>query len=141
MMQQIRLVQFLLFGFSLTLSGFSAASSHAALPDQETYDFVTRRYNLLLEETRSGCGYYANPSTLSVTGDERALSVLLMRGPSGGSSCNGLFQFQRLQVRCSTEEVSYSEQIGSPANWEISWYQNNQVAQQICSLPSSTESQ
>lgn len=137
-MQRIQLVQFLLFGFSLTLSGLGATPSNAALPDQETYDFVIRRYNLLLEETRSGCGYYANPNTLSVTGDERALSVLLMRGPSGGSACNGLFQFQVLQVRCPTEEVSYSEQIGSPANWEASWSQNTQVAQQVCSLPSPT---
>lgn len=118
----------------LMLSCFSARWSYAALPDQETYDFVISRYSLLLEETRSGCGYYANPNTLSINGSERAVSVLLVQGPSGGSACNGVFEFQVLQVRCQTKEVSYSERLASPANWTESWYANPNVAQQICSI-------
>lgn len=108
---------------------------YAALPDQETYDFVRTKYSLLLEETRSGCGYYANPATLTINGDERTLLVLLTRGQTGGSMCNGVFEFQVLSVRCATGETSYSERIASPANYEERWYQNTDVAGQVCAIP------
>jgi hypothetical protein len=52
----------ILLGASLSVVGatlFPLTVAQAALSDQETYDFVTTRYTLLLEETRSGCGYFA----------------------------------------------------------------------------------
>jgi hypothetical protein len=106
--------------------------SYAALPDQETFEFVTRRYTLLLEEDRGGCGYYANLDTLTQNGTARTVSVLRMRGESGGSLCNGIFEFKVLSVDCAQGEVSYSDRIGSPATWEEHWHSNLDVAQMIC---------
>jgi hypothetical protein len=111
-----------------------ASPTPAALPDRETYDFVTSRYTLLLEQTRSGCGYYANPDTLYVKGNDRGLLVLLMRGNPGGSLCNGVFEFKNLEVRCKTGEIAYIDRIGSPANWKEEWYSNPGVAKQVCAL-------
>lgn len=109
--------------------------SQAALPDQETYNFVRHKYNLLLQISRGGCSYYANPQTLSVQGNTRVISVLLTRGDvGGGSACNGIFEFLRLTVRCQSQEISYSDAIGSPANMGEEWQQNLEVANRICSL-------
>ena len=109
--------------------------SQAALPDQETYNFVRHKYNLLLQISRGGCSYYANPQTLSVQGNIRVMSVLLTRGDGGGgSACNGIFEFLRLTVRCQSQEISYSDAIGSPANIGEEWQQNLEVANRICSL-------
>src|SRR6478672_6158163 len=103
---------------AIALSLASTGPAHAALPDQETYDFVTERYSLLLENTRGGCSNYANPATLSQESDNSPLlsvSVLQMRGEVGGSMCNGVFEFQELSVNCQTGEVMYRNLIGSPA--------------------------
>lgn len=109
--------------------------SQAALPDQETYNFARQKYNLLVQISRGGCSYYANPQTLSIEGNTRILSVLLTRGETGGgSSCNGIFEFLRLTVRCQSQEISYSEAIGSPANIVEEWQLNEEVTNRICSL-------
>lgn len=107
---------------------------HAALPDQETYDLITSRYHLSLEQTRGGCGYYANPSTLTVNGSQRALTVLHMRGDPGGSACNGIFEFLILSVDCNTNQVSYSDRLASPANWVENWHNNPEVASTVCAM-------
>jgi hypothetical protein len=133
-MRWTRLAFISLFSFLFITCNAFFKKSIAALPDQETYDFVTSKYTLLLEQTRGGCGYYANPNTLSITGNERTVSILMMRGQPGGTACNGVFEFQVLSVRCQTGEVSYSEQLASPANWQEDWHSNAEVAQQICSL-------
>lgn len=112
------------------------SSAFAALPDAETYNFVTSRYFLLLDERRSGCGFFANPDTLAVDDENRSLLVLQMRSPNGGSACNGVFDFHTLQVRCESQEVSYSSQIGSPATWDESWMVSPTVAEQVCALSS-----
>lgn len=110
-------------------------SSQAALPDQETYNFARKRYNLLIRMSRDGCSYYANPQTLSIQENTRIVSVLLTRGEvGGGSGCNGIFQFLRLTVRCQNQEISYSDAIGSPANQQEEWQPNLEVANRICSL-------
>lgn len=109
----------------------------AALPDQETYEFVSQRYNLPIENTRGGCTYYANPDTLYQNRNNpaiRGLSVLLMRGEQGGSMCNGVFEFKDLTVNCQTEEVVYSDRIGSPATWNDQPYVNSGLASEVCAL-------
>lgn len=128
-----RLVSIALGGCGLML-GLLSQPVQAALPDQDTYDFVMRRYDTLLTETRSGCGYYANLSTLVVEAETRSLSVLMTLGPSGGTACNGVFEFQVLSVRCDSQEISYSQRLASPANWQESWQQNPQVAELICAI-------
>ncbi|MEP0870564.1 hypothetical protein NDA01_12195 [Trichocoleus desertorum AS-A10] len=122
---------------AIALSLTSTVSVRAALPDQETYDFVTERYSLLLEDTRSGCSNYANPATLSQASDNSPLltvRVLQMRGEVGGSLCNGVFEFKQLNVNCQTAEVMYRDLIGSPANWTEQPYQNEDLANKVCSL-------
>jgi hypothetical protein len=122
---------------AIALSLASTVPAQAALPDQETYDFVTERYTLLLENTRGGCSNYANPATLSQASDNSALlsvTVLQMRGDPGGSLCNGVFEFQRLSVNCQTAEVMYRKLIGSPATWNEQPYQNEDLANKVCSL-------
>ncbi|MEB3277412.1 MAG: hypothetical protein VKK42_00630 [Lyngbya sp.] len=123
----------------LCLIGFLgyAFPSLAAFPDAETVEFVTRKYNVLLENTRSGCGYYANPNTLTVSSQNssvRELSVLLKPGEISGSMCNGVFEFWVLTVNCQTSEISYSERMGSPANWTQNFYKNLEVSQKVCGL-------
>jgi hypothetical protein len=113
--------------------GFTALPTQAALPDNETYELVMNRYNILID-AYTECSYYLNPATLSVNGNERAVTVLFTRGELGGSECNGIFEFQVLTVRCNTQEVSFSDQIASPANWTEDWYREPQIAQQICTL-------
>lgn len=127
--------KFLAYGLALGL-GCSLLSnlSHAALPDPETVEFIRERYSLIIDTQRSGCSYYANPETLGVQGRNRSISVLLMRGPSGGTMCNGVFKFQVLSVQCNSNHVSYSDRIGSPANDEENWVHNPEVARTICSL-------
>ena len=122
---------------AIALSLASTVPAHAALPDPETYDFVTERYSLLLENTRSGCSNYANPATLSQASDNSPLlsvSILQMRGEQGGSLCNGVFEFKQLSVNCQTAEVMYRDLIGSPANWTEQPYQNEDLASKVCSL-------
>lgn len=109
--------------------------SPAALPDQETYNFVRKRYNFLIEMSRGGCSYYANPQTLSIQENTRIISVLLTRSDvGGGSACNGIFHFLRLTVRCQNREISYSDAIGSRANQVEEWQPNLEVTNRICSL-------
>ena len=122
---------------AIALSFASTVPAHAALPDPETYDFVTERYNLLLENTRGGCSNYANPATLVQDSDNSPLvgvTVLQMRGEPGGSMCNGVFEFKQLSVNCQTAEVMYRDLIGSPANWTEQPYQNEDLANKVCSL-------
>ena len=122
---------------AIALSLASTVPVRAALPDQETYDFVTERYSLLLEDTRGGCSNYANPATLSQESDNSPLvsvTVLQTRGESGGSMCNGVFEFKQLSVNCQTAEVIYRDLIGSPANWTERPYQNGELANKVCSL-------
>ena len=133
-MRWTRLTFVSLFSFLFIIGGAFFKKSIAALPDQETYDFVTSKYDLLLEQTRDGCGYYANPDTIAINSDERSVVILMTRGQPGGTACNGVFKFLILSVRCQTEEVSYSERLASPANWQENWHSNAEVAQQICSF-------
>jgi hypothetical protein len=108
---------------------------YAALPDQETQDFVTSRYHMLLQPGgRGGCSYYANPETLRVDGSDRYLTVLFTGGPMDGTICNGFFEFQVLSVDCNTNQVSYSTRLASPANWVENWHNNPTVANTVCAM-------
>lgn len=114
---------------SLVLPG---ATAIAALPDAETYKFVTSRYKLYIENTRGGCTYLANPQTLSRQGERRSISVLLTRGQDGGSACNGVFEFQQLQVNCNNQQIYYDEQL--PGSEAPRWFSHPVVAQTVCLL-------
>ncbi|HEY9858284.1 MAG TPA: hypothetical protein V6D16_02180 [Candidatus Obscuribacterales bacterium] len=122
---------------AIALSLATTVPARAALPDQETYDFVTERYTLMLEDTRGGCSNYANPATLSQASDNSPLlsvTVLQTRGENGGSMCNGVFEFKQLSVNCQTAEVTYRDLTGSPASWNEQPYQNEDLANKVCSL-------
>lgn len=122
---------------AIALSLAPTISVRAALPDQETYNFVTERYNLFLEDTRGGCSNYANPTTLaqnSTNPNLLSVRVLQTRGERGGSLCNGVFEFKQLSVNCQTSAVIYSDLIGSPATWAEKPYQNEELAAKVCSL-------
>lgn len=111
----------------------STEMGYAALPDEETYNFVISHYNLLIED-ETNCGFYANPNTLAINGNERSVVVLHTRGDVGGSMCNCIFEFQVLTVNCRSGEIVYSPQIASPANWaeQEQRYVSRTVANQIC---------
>ncbi|MGE5660167.1 MAG: hypothetical protein ACM37W_26555 [Actinomycetota bacterium] len=123
--------------FTGIVVAFISLPSVAGTPDRETWEYITHRYHLLLEETRDSCGYYANPNTLSkLEGGVRGLSVLLMHSQRGGSMCQGVFQFQEMTVKCQTGEVAYADRRGSPANWGTLEFQRKpEVARKVCTLP------
>ncbi len=107
----------------------------AGLPDNETYEYIKKRYSLFLETTRDGCVYYANPKQITRENSIRFLSVLLTQG--AGTICNGIMEFQTLRVDCKNNLISYNNYVGSSYNWqEEKPYQNTEIARKICRLPS-----
>jgi hypothetical protein len=119
---------------AVAIAALSCLPVRAALPSEDVYNSATSQYTLLLHQSRDGCGYYANPKTLSVNGNQRYLSVLLTRGDPGGSACNGVFEFQVLSVNCQAQQVSYSNRIHSPADWVEEWHPDRDVADKVCSI-------
>ena len=108
----------------------------AGLPDRETYEYVTKRYNVFLEATRGGCSHYANYEQITEKGATRYLSVLVVRGEGGGTLCNGVFEFISLRVECQNNLVAYNNYIASPANWKESKpYKDARLSLKVCSLP------
>lgn len=104
----------------------------AALPDTDSYKYVTGRYTLYLQSTRSGCTYTANPQTLTRQANLRSMSVLLTRGKEGGSACNGVFKFEQLQVNCSNQKIYYDEQLAFAQSPQ--WFFSPEIAVKVCSL-------
>lgn len=108
----------------------------AGLPDEETYEYLLKRYSIFLEAMRDGCSRYANPRHVVKKGSTRSLQVLIVRGERGGTLCNGVFRFESLRVDCQTNLVAYDDYIASPANWnESKPYKNPELARRVCSLP------
>ena len=108
----------------------------AGLPDRETYEYVTKRYNVFLEATRGGCSHYANAEQITEKGAIRYLPVLVVRGEGGGTLCNGVFEFISLRVDCPNNLVAYNNYIASPANWKESKpYKDARLSLKVCSLP------
>lgn len=120
---------------ALCLSVPITPNAFAAIPAQEIYDFVMERHTLEVDRTRDGCTYYANPATLVVKEQVRAISVLRTRGENGGTACNGVFKFEVLAVDCQTGRIGYDERIGSPAGWDVRLYEDTETAMAICALP------
>jgi hypothetical protein len=124
-----------------------ALPSAAAYPDRATYEFTLEQYNLFLRNSRDGCGYYANPNTLTQPSNSpnlRELSVLVVRGgPGSGSGCYGVFEFQVLRVNCQTDEVRYARQTPGEQEDKLSWSKDEEVARLACdlSLPSASDRQ
>lgn len=115
----------------------------AALPDVETYELVTKKYNLLIRQSRDGCVFYTDPKFIvarSETRDRsdkniRQLIVLQTMPKDGGSACSGVFQFQYADVNCRTNEITYTDGLGSPATWKTSRYSDPAMSKKICALP------
>ncbi len=115
----------------------------AALPDVETYNFVTRKYNLLMRQSRDGCSFYADPEFIVArsekqTGSDkniRQLIVLQTAEQNSGAGCGGVFQFQYADVNCRTNEIAYTDAIGSPAAWKTDRYSDAKLTKKICALP------
>lgn len=95
--------------------GIFTGSSMAALPDESTYEYVTKKYKTLLETTRSGCSRYANTSNVTSVGPVRYLIVLQTRGDNllSGTMCNGVFEFLSLRVDCQLDLVQFNPRHGS----------------------------
>jgi hypothetical protein len=133
------------FGIVGLVSVGLALPCTAAYPDRATYEFTIEQYNWFLENTRDGCGYFANPNTLTQSSDSpnaRELSVLLVRGsPLSGSGCNGIFEFRVLQVNCQTDEVRYATGNYGEQEDELLWKKNETVAGLVCdrALPSASD--
>ncbi|MEP0916803.1 hypothetical protein NC981_08220 [Leptolyngbya sp. DQ-M1] len=115
----------------------------AALPDVETYEFVTKKYNLLMRQSRDGCVFYADPKFIVARSEKpdrsdkniRQLIVLQTMTKDGGSACSGVFQFQYADVNCRTNTVTYTDGVGSPATWKTASYSDPAMAKKICALP------
>lgn len=125
------------------LSLLSQSSAIAALPDVETYNFVTRKYSLFLRASRDGCEFYTDPSFIVARSERpnprdtniRQLIVLQVTGKNSGSACNGVFQFQYADVNCRTNQISYTSGMGSPATWTVERHSEPAMAKKICALP------
>ena len=129
--------------FALTLSSLGQGVATAALPDVETYNFVTRKYNLLMRTSRDGCAFYTDPEFVVARSEKpnqsdkniRQLIVLQTASRDSGSGCNGVFQFQYADVNCRTNEIRYTSAIGSPANWKTDRESDAAMAKKVCALP------
>jgi hypothetical protein len=106
----------------------------AVFPDPETYQYITKKYNLLLRQGRDGCAYYADPTLVQGDKDMRKLIVLFTEGPNSGTFCRGMFRFVWLDVNCKTNLATYTNAIGSPANWQISRETDAETTQKICAI-------
>ncbi len=115
----------------------------AALPDVETYNFVTKKYSLRIRESRDGCVFYTDPEFIVSRSETpnrsdkniRQLIVLQTQNRNGGTACNGVFQFQYADVNCRTNQIGYTSAIGAPATWKTERYQDSALTRKICALP------
>ena len=115
-----------------------SVAAFAAMPDVETYNFVRRKYNLLIRTTRDSCAFYTDPKFVTVNPRQREvrqLIVLQTQSDNGGSACNGIFQFQYADVNCKTNQFSFTTALGSPATWKYDRYSDPAMAKKICALP------
>jgi hypothetical protein len=109
-----------------------------ALPDVETYNQATKKYNFLLLESRSGCAYYTDPTFVTLNSrqkDVRQLIVLQTQSKNGGSLCSGVFQFQYADVNCSNNQIRLTDAVGSPATWKYERYSDPEMTKKVCALP------
>jgi len=118
--------------------------SKAHLPDEETYNFVVKRYTLFVDSTRDGCNRYIRPADVYKIGPIRYAIALKLRtnheatgGNEGGTMCNGVFEFLSLRVDCDRSLISFNPKTASIPNYkeqdesEI----NSVLARKICMLP------
>lgn len=118
-------------------------SAVAALPDVETYNFVTKKYNLLIRESRDGCVFYTDPKFVVSRSESpnrndnniRQLVVLQSQNRTGGTACEGVFQFLYADVNCRTNQISYTTAIGSPSTWKVERQQDAALSKKLCALP------
>lgn len=128
---------------ALSLSVLSQGAAIAALPDVETYNFVTKKYSLLMRQSRDGCAFYADPEFIVARSEKpnrtdkniRQLIVLQTADKNSGSGCSGVFQFLYADVNCRTNQISYTDAIGSPAAWKTNRYSDSAMTKKICALP------
>jgi hypothetical protein len=126
--------------FVLSIAGlciFAGSPAVAGLPDEETYNYVKKRYSLLVDgQRRSDCSRFARPGSVVKEGTTRYLNVLVTRGENDGTICSGAFSFQSLRVDCKTNMVAYMGFIATPFEWRDSTpYENPELARTVCSLP------
>lgn len=107
----------------------------ANLLDDDMYDYLDRRYTLLLKEDRSSCGYYADPTEIRSRRNLRYLNLRVIRGPSGGTACFGMIAFPLLKVDCQTQMLTYAYPSKPPEYWRIDRHKDTAVAQKVCALP------
>lgn len=128
---------------TIAVSVFGQGVAMAALPDIKTFNFVMRKYNLLIRQSRDGCEFYTDPEFVVSRSERpnqadkniRQLIVLQTTGKNSGSACSGVFQFQYADVNCRTNEISYTNGIGSAATWKIDRYSDPAMTRKICALP------
>lgn len=121
-----------------SIAAFSpVGSAIAAMPDVETYTYVTKKYNLLIRETRDSCAFYTDPNFVVVTNERniRKLIVLQTQSKRGGTACNGVFQFHYADVNCQTNQILFTNGVGSPASWKYEQYFDPATTKRICALP------
>jgi len=116
---------------------FLGSPALAGLPDEETYNYVKKRYSILIDGKRRGdCSRFARPGSVVKEGSSRYLQVLVTRGESDGTICSGAFSFESLRVDCKTSMVAYKDFIATPFDWSDSKpYENPELARTVCSLP------
>lgn len=127
----------------LSLSVLSQGAAFAALPDIETYNFVLKKYDLLMRQSRDGCAFYADPDFIVARSEKpngadkniRQLIVLQTADRNSGSGCSGVFQFLYADVNCRTNQITYTDAIGSPASWKTNRYSDPEMSKKICALP------
>ncbi|MBW4443690.1 MAG: hypothetical protein KME10_21155 [Plectolyngbya sp. WJT66-NPBG17] len=128
---------------AIALSILGQGAAFAALPDVETYNFAIRKYSLLMRQSRDGCAFYADPEFIVARSEKtngsdkniRQLIVLQTADKDSGSGCSGVFQFQYADVNCRTNQITYTDAIGSPASWKTDRYSDSAMTKKICALP------
>jgi hypothetical protein len=124
-------------GFTIATISYSFAAiapiALAAFPSRKITELAAQRYNLPIRDTRSACTTYVNPGTLQNLGEETTFSTLTtINRKSPGSACNGVFELGVVGVKCTTEEVTFTNPI-NPAT-RSAYEKNPAVAQKLCSI-------
>lgn len=132
-----------LITMTVALAILGQSSAMAALPDVETFNFVMNKYSLLMRQTRDGCEFYTDPEFIVARQERpnqpdkniRQLIVVQTMGKNSGTACSGVFQFLYADVNCKTNQITYTNGVGSPATWKTDRYSDPEITKKICALP------
>jgi hypothetical protein len=129
--------QFIHAGLAIGLVSYGVAAvglpAIAAVPSRNITELAAKRYSLPIRDTRSACTIYANPGTMQSFGEETTFSTLtVINQQRPGTACNGVFELGIVGVKCTTQEVTFTNPI-NPAT-KTPYEKDPAVASKLCSI-------